>query len=68
MEWRSRAKWTRVSLDVNDQPSWPGAQRKLARVRVSVDEARALGFWRHDGPKGRNRPRRQQWRCGSAMR
>ncbi len=50
MEWRMvPEKWTRVDLDVNDAAQLAGAMEKVAEtVRVTLDEARALGFWHDD--------------------
>ena len=49
MEWRmAPEKWTRIDLDVDDGDQMAAAFEKVAEVRrVTVDEARALGFW-HD--------------------
>ncbi|HKB55795.1 MAG TPA: dynamin family protein [Ramlibacter sp.] len=49
MEWRAvPEKWTRFDLDVNDAAQLAQAFEKVAEVRrVTLDEARALGFW-HD--------------------
>lgn len=53
MEWRGvPEKWTRVDLDVNDPAQLAKAFEKVAEVRhVSLDEARALGFWHDDAPE-----------------
>jgi hypothetical protein len=52
MEWRLvPEKWTRVDLDVNDGAQLAGAMEKVAEtLRVTKDEARALGFWHDDAP------------------
>ncbi len=53
MEWRMvPEKWTRVDLDVNDPAQLAEAFEKVAEVRhVTMDEARALGFWHDDVPE-----------------
>ncbi len=53
MEWRMvPEKWTRIDLDVNDPKQLSVALAKVAEtVRVSQDEARALGFWQQDAPE-----------------
>lgn len=52
MEWRLvPEQWTRVDLDVNDGVQLAGAMEKVAEtLRVSRDEARALGFWHDESP------------------
>ena len=47
MEWRAvPEKWVRIDLDVNDPAQLAQALEKVAEVsHVTVDEARALGFW-----------------------
>ena len=59
MEWRAAPeKWTRVDLDVNDAAQLANALEKVAEVRyVTVDEARALGFWYDDSPDDNPRAR-----------
>ena len=59
MEWRAAPeKWTRVDLDVNDPAQLAEALEKVAEVaHVSVDEARALGFWHDDSPEDNPRTR-----------
>ena len=59
MEWRAAPeKWTRVDLDVNDAAQLAKALEKVAEVRyVTVDEARALGFWHDDSPDDNPRAR-----------
>ena len=59
MEWRATPeKWTRVDLDVNDAAQLAKALEKVAEVRyVTVDEARALGFWHDDSPDDNPRAR-----------
>lgn len=53
MEWRmAPEQWTRVDLDVNDAEQLSLALAKVAETRqVSIDEARALGFWHDDAPE-----------------
>ncbi|MBA2965049.1 MULTISPECIES: dynamin family protein [Ramlibacter] len=53
MEWRlAPEKWTRVDLDVNDSAQLAQAFEKVAEVRkVTIDEAKALGFWHDDTPE-----------------
>lgn len=53
MEWRMvPEKWKRVDLDVNDPGQLAQAFEKVSEVRrVSIDEARALGFWHDDEPE-----------------
>ena len=53
MEWRMvPEKWHRVDLDVNDPGQLAQAIEKVSEVRrVSVDQARALGFWHDDTPE-----------------
>lgn len=53
MEWRMvPEKWTRVDLDVNDPAQLAQAFEKVSEVRrVSIDEARALGFWHDENPE-----------------
>ena len=53
MEWRAAPeKWTRVDLDVNDASQLAQAFEKVAEVvKVSKDEARALGFWHDEIPE-----------------
>ena len=53
LEWRSAPdKWERVDLDVNDPAQLAQAIEKVAEVRrVSVEEARALGFWHDEAPE-----------------
>ncbi len=48
-EWRMRADgWTEVLLDMQDPEQLAAALAKVSEVRrVTIDEARALGFW-HD--------------------
>lgn len=47
MEWRMvPEKWTRIELDVNNPQQLASAFEKVAETRkVSLEEARALGFW-----------------------
>lgn len=53
MEWRMvPEKWVRVDLDVNDPAQLAKAFEKVAEVRhVTIDEAKALGFWHDDSPE-----------------
>jgi hypothetical protein len=53
MEWRlAPEKWTRLDLDVNDSAQLAQAFEKVAEVRrVTLDEAKALGFWHEDNPQ-----------------
>ncbi|WP_311223479.1 MULTISPECIES: dynamin family protein [unclassified Acidovorax] len=51
-DWRLRPEqWEQVDLDVNDAEQLARAFEKVSEVRrVSLDEARSLGFWRDDDP------------------
>ena len=53
MEWRMvPEKWIRVDLDVNDPAQLAKAFEKVAEIRhVTVDDAKALGFWHDDSPE-----------------
>lgn len=53
MEWRMvPEKWTRVDLDVNDPAQLAQAFEKVSEVlRVSQEQAKALGFWHEDNPE-----------------
>lgn len=53
MEWRMvPEKWTRIDLDVNDPQQLALALEKVAEtLRVTQDEARALGFWNSQTPE-----------------
>jgi hypothetical protein len=53
MEWRAvPEKWTRFDLDVNDAAQLAQALEKVAEVRrVTIEEARSLGFWHDDVPE-----------------
>jgi hypothetical protein len=53
MEWRMvPEKWHRVDLDVNDPGQLAQAFEKVSEIRrVTVDEARALGFWHDESPE-----------------
>jgi hypothetical protein len=53
MEWRAvPEKWHRVDLDVNDSAQLAQAFEKVSEIRrVTVDQARALGFWHDDSPE-----------------
>ncbi len=59
MEWRmSPEKWERLDLDVNDAGQMAEAFEKVAEVRyVSVQEAKALGFWNESTPEDNPLPR-----------
>lgn len=52
-EWRSLPdQWTRLDLDVNNPQQLAASLEKVSEVnRVSVDQARALGFWHDDVPQ-----------------
>lgn len=52
MEWRhAPEKWTRIDLDVNDPDQLATAFEKVSEVvKVSQEEARALGFWHDETP------------------
>jgi len=53
MEWRMvPEQWTRVDLDVNDPAQLATVFEMVSEVRrVSLDEARALGFWNSEDPE-----------------
>lgn len=53
MEWRMvPEKWTRIDLDVNDPAQLALALEKVAEtLRVTQEQARALGFWHDDVPE-----------------
>jgi hypothetical protein len=53
MEWRMvPEKWLRVDLDVNDPGQLAQAFEKVSEViRVTVADAKALGFWHEDTPE-----------------
>ncbi|HEY0822764.1 MAG TPA: dynamin family protein [Ramlibacter sp.] len=53
MEWRMvPEKWHRVDLDVNDPAQLAQAFEKVSEIRrVTVEEAKALGFWHEDAPE-----------------
>lgn len=52
MEWRHATdQWTRIDLDVNDPEQLATAFEKVSEViQVSVDQAKALGFWHDETP------------------
>jgi len=52
MEWRMvPEQWMRIDLDVNDAEQLAGAMEKVAEtLRVTQEEARALGFWHDEAP------------------
>jgi hypothetical protein len=53
MEWRhAPEKWTRIDLDVNDPEQLATAFEKVSEViKVTVEQARSLGFWHDDVPE-----------------
>lgn len=53
MEWRMvPEKWTRLDLDVNNPQQLAVALEKVAEtLKVTQDEARALGFWHNQAPE-----------------
>lgn len=53
MEWRMvPEKWTRIDLDVNNPQQLASALEKVAEtLKVTQDEARALGFWHSQAPE-----------------
>lgn len=53
MEWRQAPeKWTRIDLDVNNPQQLAASFEKVSETRrVTVDEARALGFWHTEAPQ-----------------
>ncbi len=53
MEWRNAPEtWTRVDLDVNDADQLSEAFEKISEVvRVSQEQAKALGFWHDEAPE-----------------
>jgi hypothetical protein len=53
MEWRhSPEKWTRIDLDVNDPEQLATAFEKVSEViKVTIEQARSLGFWHDDVPE-----------------
>ena len=52
MEWRmAPEKWTRIDLDVSNPHQLAKALEKVAEtLKVTQDEARALGFWHNQTP------------------
>ncbi|GKS88222.1 dynamin family protein [Acidovorax sp. SUPP2539] len=52
-EWRLKPeRWVQIPLDVNDAGQMARSLEKVAEVRrVTLDEARALGFWHDDLPE-----------------
>lgn len=52
-EWRLKPeRWVQIPLDVNDAGQMAQSLEKVAEVRrVTLDEARALGFWHDDLPE-----------------
>jgi hypothetical protein len=53
MEWRmAPEKWTRVDLDVHNPQQLASALEKVAEtIKVTQDQARALGFWHNQAPE-----------------
>jgi len=53
LEWRQvPEKWERVDLNVADSTQLAGAMEKVSETRmVTVEEARALGFWHDETPE-----------------
>ncbi|RYX94211.1 MAG: dynamin family protein [Comamonadaceae bacterium] len=53
MEWRMVPdKWTRIDLDVNDPAQLAQALERVAEtIKVTKEQARALGFWHDDVPE-----------------
>ncbi len=53
LEWRSAPEtWTQVDLDVGDAQQLAQAIEKVAElIAVTVDQARALGFWHDERPE-----------------
>ena len=53
MEWRMvPEKWNRVDLDVNDPQQLAAAFEMVAQtIKVTPEEARALGFWQSQAPE-----------------
>lgn len=51
-EWRLKQhQWNEIALDIDDAQQMAEALAKVSEVRrVSIDEARALGFWHDDAP------------------
>ncbi|MEJ8848956.1 dynamin family protein [Variovorax rhizosphaerae] len=51
--WRDEAaRWTELPIDVNDADQLAETMHKVAEVNwVSLDEARALGFWSDENPE-----------------
>jgi hypothetical protein len=58
MEWRMvPEKWTRIDLDVNDSRQLAVTFEKVAEtLRVTPDDARALGFWHSDAAQDNPTP------------
>ncbi|MBV8618364.1 MAG: dynamin family protein [Curvibacter sp.] len=52
-EWREQPEqWTRIPLDLNNPEGLAASLEKVAEViRVTQDEARALGFWHDEAPQ-----------------
>jgi hypothetical protein len=53
MEYRhAPEKWERIDLDVNDPAQLAQAFEKVSEVvKVTIDQARALGFWHDESPE-----------------
>ncbi|MBF5003552.1 dynamin family protein [Diaphorobacter caeni] len=51
-EWRlKQQQWTEIPLEIDDADQMATSLAKVSEVRtVTVDEARALGFWHDDSP------------------
>jgi len=58
MHWRSDfERWTEIAIDVDDPEQLAAAMNKVADVRwVSIEEARALGFWNDDSNQDNPHP------------
>ncbi len=56
MEWRQMPEqWSKIDLDKNNIDHFAASVRKIAEtIQVSIDEARALGFWNDDEPSTSN--------------
>lgn len=68
-EWRLKPeRWVQIPLDVNDAGQMAQSLEKVAEVRrVTLDEARALGFWHDDLPEDNPCRTPEDWwrfRCG----
>ncbi len=56
--WRDEpARWTEITIDVDNASQVADAMQKVAEVRwVSQEQARALGFWSDDDPESNSMP------------